>query len=807
MNIKSLKRINSLLVILILILGCDSGNPISINNNSKFETGKQTELGEFTVGPQSTILEIKSTGTKLDGMKLEVPENSFPTTTNFTFKFSEIKNHKFGTYFNPITPMIHISTTGGFTDSVMKLTIPINLIEGQFAMAFMYDEKTGKLEGLPIYELNSNSISVVTSHFNGSQSEQSALGKLVPKIQFELNTANIIVTAIDIALLESTGLVSTKFKPGVDDWEFVNDGSYVAPGGHCAGQSITAMWYFYEKKLYGSPSLFGHYDLLNNVNFDNAKGYKFASVIQEDMDWDSWLLKKWISNIDLNQDIDDLKILSFAYSFVLTKEPQYVAVRREDGKYTNGKTKYAGHALIAYGINFNKGELYIADPNYPGEEKIITFTDNGFNPYIAKLNAKDTSKPYPYISYRAKSALINWDKIGKRWKEFENGTIGNVNPNTFPQYQIQINKTSNTLKDGFVSCSDTLYLNANCPASAMGYDSTSNVMLQVYDVNGNVLADNSIAKDHLPNGVLRLILKEGNNTLGMAIYGWKTGVVDRDGYERDLFIDFKWFNVQYKKPEPGTPVISSVSPSSGQKGDKITIFGKDFGSWGKVSIGNELCLINSWTPTEIECEVPDLANGTYQLNLKSNNKTSNSIEFIIQESILGKVQMMTRMDFKCYIWVEITNDLKKENQSELLIFISDKVNWNGTSFNAPFNSSTGGDIFWDSTTTTGSISGSLSSDGKTVVSCSGNMTRIVWLKGKKMQERKESFSASSLPFTSQYNYYTYRVEGSSVSSHLSGVTMSHESFDEDGKVTSGSYISQIIWEDSFTPSVQCSFSK
>ena len=37
------------------------------------------------------------------------------------------------------------------------------------------------------------------------------------------------------------------------------------------------------------------------------------------------------------------------------------------------------------------------------------------------------------IDYLAKTTFINWDQIGKRWAEFENGTIGN---DRFPPYTL-----------------------------------------------------------------------------------------------------------------------------------------------------------------------------------------------------------------------------------------------------------------------------------------------------------------------------------------------------------------------------------
>jgi hypothetical protein len=709
--------------------------------------------------------------------------------------------------------MIQITNNGEFSDSTMKLTIPINLKEGQFAMAFFYDEKTGKLEGLPILELNSKSISVVTHHFNSSPGESSFAGKHGTNIQFNLRTANIIVSAIDIAILENSGEVMTKFKPRVDDWEFTNYGSFIAPGGHCAGQCLTSMWYFYEKKMNGKPSLFGHYDLFDKVNYDNPNGYKFASVIQMDVDWGSWIFKTWMKEIDLNPDLDRIKLLSFAYSMVLTKEPQFVGIWRENGKHKDGSKKYSGHALIAYGMDYNKGEIYIADPNYPGDEKIINFTNMKFNPYSAKLHAKDDPKNYPFISYHAKSALINWNKIGKRWREFENGTIGKIAPNEFPDYQIQINKTTNLLTDGFVSNNDTLFLNAYCKGSEAGIDGTNNVMLEVYDIDGNLLVDNVYQDEILPKGILRVMLKEGNNKLGLAVYAWKDNVRNVDSSLRELFVDFQWFDIQYKKPEPGSPSISSVSPATGQKGDKIMIFGKDFSNYGEVTIGGKSCFIYSWTNNEIECEVPDLKNGTYQLYVKSDDKSSSPYSFTIAESILNKLHQMTTVSMQCYIYVEITNKFMKygtsetKEESELLdISCYKTLVWNGNSFSAEISSKTG---VYEVIDITQKITGTLSNDGKTVISCSGNATRIVSYNGKKQHDWIWSFSASNLPVTQQEsNSFQFRIEGNSVSSHVSGINLSRKLFEtETGEFALETYISKVLSNSEFTPSVMCSFSK
>ncbi len=64
----------------------------------------------------------------------------------------------------------------------------------------------------------------------------------------------------------------------------------------CAGQSITAMWYYSEKKLKDDLlSLYHAYDKLNNpankwfMWQDNPRGIRFASSVQNDIMWNSKL--------------------------------------------------------------------------------------------------------------------------------------------------------------------------------------------------------------------------------------------------------------------------------------------------------------------------------------------------------------------------------------------------------------------------------------------------------------------------------------------------------------------------------------
>jgi hypothetical protein len=49
---------------------------------------------------------------------------------------------------------------------------------------------------------------------------------------------------------------------------------------------------------------------------------------------------------------------------LLTGEPQFVGLTSNSG----------GHAIIAHKISLTEKKIYVCDPNYPGQEKVITFT-------------------------------------------------------------------------------------------------------------------------------------------------------------------------------------------------------------------------------------------------------------------------------------------------------------------------------------------------------------------------------------------------------------------------------------------------
>lgn len=542
-------------------------DPGSVPNLNNIVTGSSVEVANSPVGLTGANIKISKPDTPVDGMEITIPANSFTSVQTVTVSYSEIKSHKFGQYFNPISPMITIACDGGYSNTIMSVTIPVKVPEGQIAIGFFLDDVTGKLEGIPFESVTSNSITLLTRHFLSGNKLKS--GDLTLKsASAETNRgANIIISSISESVLNLQPIIASGFKPGTDDWEFSNRGSYLVPGGHCAGQNMAAMWYYFEKKAIDG-NLFNKFSDNPKLWQDNARGYRFCSVIHNDLDWAGTVTTLFDKYIDKNQELDRLKLLTIAGTMLVTGEPQGMGIYRPIVK-DDGTPGFAGHDLICYQVSVSSGKLYISDPNTPGTGQSIEFTNNKFLPYLAKINAEEVSESYPFVTYYAKTAYIEWNKIGSRYAQLSDNTIGTVAPNTFPAYTIW-NKdgAGSELKDGAIVTKDSLVTTAICPDSEVFYNVQNQKLIgmNVYDATGNRI-------DIALNKYTFLVkLKPGLNKLGYYVIGWRKSSKYDDGTYKNKFVDFKWLNVFYSKLE------IDPSPILGEPQKDIVITAKSYGT-------------------------------------------------------------------------------------------------------------------------------------------------------------------------------------------------------------------------------------
>jgi hypothetical protein len=497
-------------------------------------TGTFTDLSTSTIGQSGAVIKISKPGTPVDGLQITVPANAYTTNPTLKIAYAEVKSHQFGSNFNPISPLISISLDGGYSNELMSVTIPVTIPAGHIPLGFYVDNVTGKLEGIPFSSIGANSITLLTRHFLPASKLKSGniLKSTAP------TGANIIISSISESILNGLPIISSGFKPGTDDWEFVNYGSYIAPGGHCAGQNMTAMWYYFEKKP-SEGKLFNRFSDNPNIWEDNARGYKFASVIHKDLQWDGLFASIFDKFIDRNQTLDKQKLLTIAGVMLITGEPQGVGIYRQTGTKTDGTPTYGGHDLICYQVSVSSGKLYISDPNTPGIGQSIDLANDKFLPYMAKLNGNDVSNPYPYVTFYAKTAYIEWDKIGKRWAEVLDNKIGTVAPNTFPLYTFWAKDGAGyEVKDGLTVNVDSLRTMVICPTAEVSYT------VQNQKIIGHIIVDKDgkALSNAKADATSATFLKPGPNILGTYIFGWRESSKTNNIYN-NRYVDFKWLTV------------------------------------------------------------------------------------------------------------------------------------------------------------------------------------------------------------------------------------------------------------------------
>ncbi len=515
-----------LMTTILFLSGCNNKNNPVGPPQGEIETGDFNEILNGNISQNGGTLSYTKVGDSLFGFLIGVPKGSYSSNRIFKIEIAPIKNHNFGAQFVPLTPMIRISNGGGYSDSIMTLEIPIKLPAGYFPMAFYYDNETGELEGIPTGAITDDRIYIGTRHFDGKSLSD---GKS-PTIQATQTYADLIVAAVKLGDLNKS--FTTGFLPGIDDWEFTNHGSYIAPGGHCAGQTLTSMWYYSVKKLKEKKhSLYGYYDEIgygvpDTMWKDNPMGYRFASVVQRQYQIndinsivDNWFTK--FNDIGKRRFTkDSLHYLSLLYAFNTIKKPQLIVIFSSQG---------GGHALVAY--KGGNGIINIADPNYPGiTTREIEFVNGNFKPYMSGDNADNLGKPFENINYTAKSALIDFEQIESAWQDFEQHKSGD---GYFPDVQLEYKNENGEFvpaPDPLVFLSDSVILRCVCQTCAITFTNKT-IQLELINEKGKVLAYSDA------DGLLKVIANNLTPRYGLTIFGYPQNNQNRE------YIDFKWLTL------------------------------------------------------------------------------------------------------------------------------------------------------------------------------------------------------------------------------------------------------------------------
>jgi hypothetical protein len=401
--------------------------------------GAASDLVSQTIGPSGGTIQA-------GGLSLEFPVDTFPADTPVTVTQAPVTAAGFGGRFTPLTPLYTVSAGDGTLGAPVIVTLPAAVPDGATALAFYYDETAGSLTPLAPIDANATSITAAANHFSGIVG-----GTYTPAA--------------------APSAVDSGFRPGIDDWQFANHGSYVVPKGHCEGMSDTAIWYHVVQREKGGASpLNGLYD--NNgapdrtptLQWDDSDGYRLASNVQADPTADP--IRYWSSVRRLYGRADDrMTWAAFRAAIEFTGEPQEIVIGKEG----------AEHAMIVYRVTADR--LFIGDPNYPARLRTITYdaATGKLAPYSSGVNAAAIAANGPKIY--TKFAYVPWRsaateaRIAAHWTEFQNGTAGDA---VFPTYALEAlagtdeagAETWVPLVDGYASPDKQLRIRVRDPSSA-----------------------------------------------------------------------------------------------------------------------------------------------------------------------------------------------------------------------------------------------------------------------------------------------------------------------------------------------------
>ena len=385
-----------------------------------------------TVGPNGGIISVRNSDSSLDGLTIEVPAGAYESSVEFTVYEAPVLDIELEEGINAISPMIIIENGGEYSNEIMRVKVPLEVPEEDFAMAFLYDPDNGKLEGIPTYPEDDSSLTFLTRHCSPFE--------LLSIRRETLDTLNI----------------PTDYSWTIHFWNLPNAGSIVAPGGYCHGMALTSLYFYkyqYSSALtakygwYGEHLFQDEYDNGSDANVESPGFWKddkepiqicsVANSLKMTEKGNSILNGYWedataIFGLDANRkgkiNIDEKNFYLLAFSLFVTEEPQLISVwNRQSGD---------GHALICGAIN--KHTLFVVDPNIPWEFSEINYdkANSSFKPYVTARNQKDNLEgkfiTYDYIAYSGQACFYDLGKLDRLWQDYEQKSLGRH----FPSYSI-----------------------------------------------------------------------------------------------------------------------------------------------------------------------------------------------------------------------------------------------------------------------------------------------------------------------------------------------------------------------------------
>jgi hypothetical protein len=391
------------------------------NSKNGIVAGKQVFETEKTVSKAGGVITVDDEDSAVNGLIIDVAEDSYDKDTEFSISYSKIKSQGFDPGLKLISPLIHIDNGGEYSKNAMLVTVACAVPKDAIPAAFYYREEDKSLEYIPVMDYSENSVTMGLRHFSDT-----------------------VIGYFESSYIEDKVSIDTGFIPGADDFSFQNKGSAITPRGNCFGQSIAEIWYYKNlKKTKGN--LYGRYDnytqnkeidfSTKKFQYDDVLAYRLASCSQllfvespetKQIDWN---ISKWNAIRTSDQARFDQMVALMKFT-----GPQVLLIQSLDAN----KVAQSFHAIIAYKVEGNR--IYVADPNKPGQKDRYVEIENGkFKPYSSADNAQQldagNAVNYNMFSDFGETAMYDHNKMRELWEELDDRSVGD---DRFPDVEVNL---------------------------------------------------------------------------------------------------------------------------------------------------------------------------------------------------------------------------------------------------------------------------------------------------------------------------------------------------------------------------------
>jgi hypothetical protein len=176
-------------------------------------------------------------------LNFSIPSNSFSQKVGWNVSYAPVESHSLGLEFLTLTPIIRVQAQFLYSNYWIKIRVPVNIPEGYFAMGFLIDEESGRLEGIPLYSTQPNEIVVATRLFSiASAAEFNS--SVIPSKYY---SGSFVIAAIPLEKLKSLSALTTDYNPELFRWDFVAEKTFGAPQGMANAMNLSSYWSYRQK--------------------------------------------------------------------------------------------------------------------------------------------------------------------------------------------------------------------------------------------------------------------------------------------------------------------------------------------------------------------------------------------------------------------------------------------------------------------------------------------------------------------------------------------------------------------------------